>query len=110
MLPVYPVEALEENISGRVLLHAVIGLDGAVKDLRLIDGHPLLAPAAIEAVSQWRYKPTLLNGVGVEVATEVAVNFTLTPPPDEDDGKKRSGADARAGFTFPLSISGFLKR
>ncbi len=91
ILPVYPTEALEENIAGTVSLRAVIGLDGEVKDLRLIEGHPLLAPAAIEAVSQWRYKPTLLNGSKVEVITEIAVNFTITAPPEDesDDRKKR---------------------
>ena len=89
VVPSYPLEALEQNISGEVLLNAIIGVDGAVKDLRLIEGHPLLAPAAIEAVSQWRYKPTMLNGAKVEVITEVVVNFRLNPPPEEEQDRRK---------------------
>jgi len=59
------------------VLHAVISKEGAIENLTLVSGHPMLAPAAIDAVKQWRYKPYLLNGEPVEVDTEVQVNFTL---------------------------------
>jgi protein TonB len=75
--PVYPPIARAHRISGVVRLEAVIATDGAVKNLRLIHGHPLLAPAAFEAVRQWRYTPTLLNGDPVEVVMQVDVNFVL---------------------------------
>jgi len=57
----------------------VIGRDGAVQNLEVISGHPLLVPAALDAVKQWVYKPTLLNGNPVEVITQIDVNFTLAP-------------------------------
>ncbi len=76
-LPVYPALARQARISGVVKLHALIGADGAIANLRLISGHPLLAPAAMEAVKKWRYQPTLLNGNPVEVDTEVSVTFAL---------------------------------
>lgn len=87
--PVYPPEAIQENISGRVSLEAIISRDGAIKQLTLKDGHPMLAPAAIEAVRQWRYKPTVLNGKTVEVQTVIEVIFNLIqPPPEELDPKE----------------------
>src|SRR5579872_14510 len=78
MKPNYPPLARQARIQGTVVLHAVIGKDGGIQNLTLISGHPMLAPAAIEAVKQWRYKPYLLNGEPVEVDTEVQVNFTLS--------------------------------
>jgi len=60
-----------------VVLQAVIGKDGTVRDLRVLSGHPLLAPPAMEAVKQWRYRPYLLNNEPVEVDTQINVNFTL---------------------------------
>lgn len=77
MRPQYPRLAVQARIQGTVVLQAVIGKDGTVQDLRLISGHPLLAPAAIEAVKQWRYRPYLLNNEPVEVDTQINVNFTL---------------------------------
>ena len=73
--PLYPKLASQAHIVGTVRLKAVIGRDGKVKDLTLISGQPLLIAAAEEAVKQWVYKPTLLNGVPVEVETEIAVHF-----------------------------------
>ena len=58
-------------------LDAVIGKDGTVQELRLISGHPLLVKAAMDAVKDWRYQPTLLKDESVEVATEIDVNFAL---------------------------------
>ena len=76
--PVYPPLAKQARIQGVVRLDAIIGKDGTMKDLRAASGHPLLVPAALEAVRQWVYKPTLLNGNPVEVVTVVDVNFTLS--------------------------------
>jgi periplasmic protein TonB len=75
--PVYPPLARQARIQGTVVLHAVISKDGSIEGLTLVSGHPMLAPAAIDAVKQWKYKPYLLNGEPVEVDTEVQVNFTL---------------------------------
>jgi periplasmic protein TonB len=75
--PVYPPLARQARISGTVVLRAVISKDGSIENLTLVSGHPMLAPAAIDAVKQWKYKPYLLNGEPVEVDTEVQVNFTL---------------------------------
>jgi len=65
------------SYSGTVILQATISKEGSIENLQLISGHPMLAPAAIEAVKQWKYKPYLLNGEPVEVETQVQVNFTL---------------------------------
>ena len=75
--PQYPPIAMQAHIQGTVVLQAVIGKDGTVQDLHLVSGHPMLAPAAIEAVKQWRYRPYRLNGEPVEVDTQINVNFTL---------------------------------
>jgi periplasmic protein TonB len=75
--PTYPPLARQARIQGTVILQATISKEGAIENLQLISGHPMLAPAAIEAVKQWKYKPYLLNGEPVEVETQVQVNFTL---------------------------------
>ncbi|PYX44925.1 MAG: energy transducer TonB [Acidobacteria bacterium] len=75
--PVYPPLARQARIQGVVVLQAQISKDGTIQNLQLISGHPMLAPAAIDAVKQWKYKPYLLNGEPVEVDTQVQVNFTL---------------------------------
>lgn len=77
--PVYPPLARQARVSGVVRLAAIIGTDGRIKNLRVASGHPLLVPAALDAVKQWIYQPTLLNGKAVEVITEIDVNFTLAP-------------------------------
>lgn len=76
--PAYPPLARQARIQGSVLLQAEISKEGTIQNLRLISGHPMLAPAAIEAVKQWRYKPYILNGEPVEVETQITVNFTLS--------------------------------
>ncbi len=76
--PNYPPLARQARIQGTVLLQAEISKDGTIENLRLINGHPMLAPAAIEAVKQWRYRPYMLNGEPVAVETQVQVNFTLS--------------------------------
>jgi protein TonB len=75
--PAYPPLARQARIQGVVVLQAQISKEGNIENLQLISGHPMLAPAAIEAVKQWKYKPYLLNGEPVEVDTQVQVNFTL---------------------------------
>src|SRR5215472_4099472 len=76
--PAYPPLARQARIQGTVVLQAEISKDGTIENLRLVSGHPMLAPAAIEAVKQWRYKPYFLNGEPVAVETQVQVNFTLS--------------------------------
>ncbi len=75
--PVYPPDAKAQRIQGVVKLQAVIGKDGKVENLQVLEGDPILAKAALEAVQQWQYQTTLLNGDPVEVLTEIDVNFTL---------------------------------
>jgi TonB family protein len=77
--PVYPDMARQARIQGVVRYNAVIGRDGRIVNLTLVSGHPLLVPAATDAVRQWLYQPTLLNGEPVEVVTQIDVNFTLSP-------------------------------
>jgi TonB family protein len=77
-LPVYPPEAKMARIQGVVKLSATIAKDGTIQNLEVIEGHPLLIQAALDAVKQWVYKPTLLNGQPAEVVTEIDVNFTLS--------------------------------
>ena len=75
--PEYPEMARMGRISGTVRLHAIVGKDGKIKQLEVISGHPLLAQAAVDAVRQWRYQQTLLNGEPVEVDTTIDVIFAL---------------------------------
>jgi len=75
--PIYPPLARQTRISGTVKLHAIIGKNGAVEQLQVVSGHPLLVQSALDAVRQWRYQPTLLNGDPVEVDTEIDVIFSL---------------------------------
>lgn len=76
--PVYPPLAKQARVQGTVRFSAIIGKDGTIQNLQLVSGHPLLVPAATDAVKQWVYKPTLLNGEPVEVITQIDVNFTLS--------------------------------
>jgi protein TonB len=75
--PVYPPLARQTRISGTVRLHAIISKQGSVESLEVLSGHPLLVRAAMDAVQQWKYKPTLLNGEPVEVDTTIDVIFSL---------------------------------
>lgn len=88
VLPVYPPEAVEQHVAGTVRLEAIIGTNGRVRNLHLVSGHPMLAPAAMAAVAQWEYRPTRLNGRVVEVVTLIEVNFNLTVL-DEKEMKRR---------------------
>jgi len=75
--PVYPPLARQARIQGNVVLHAIIDKDGRVGELQVISGHPLLVQSALEAVKNWRYQPTQLNGDPVEVDTTITVSFVL---------------------------------
>jgi protein TonB len=75
--PTYPPLARQARIQGTVVLAAVISKAGTIDNLRLVSGHPMLAGAAIDAVSQWRYRPYILNGDVIEVETQIMVNFVL---------------------------------
>jgi TonB family protein len=78
--PVYPDEARKARIDGLVRLHVIIAKDGTISQLELISGHPMLVQAAIDAVRQWVYQPTLLNGNPIEVDTVIDVYFRLNVP------------------------------
>jgi periplasmic protein TonB len=75
--PVYPPIAIQTRVQGVVVLEAIISKEGTIESLRVISGHPLLNQAALDAVKQWRYRPTLLNGSPVPVITNVTVSFNL---------------------------------
>ena len=76
--PIYPPLARSARIQGAVVLFASISKAGTIDNLRAISGHPMLIPAAIEAVSQWRYRPYILNNEPIEVETQITVNFLLS--------------------------------
>jgi protein TonB len=76
--PQYPPLARAARVQGDVVLSAVIDTNGQITNLQLVSGHPMLVPAAIAAVKQWRYKPYLLNGQPVEVETTITVIFSLS--------------------------------
>ncbi len=99
--PVYPPLAKQARLQGLVRLSAIIGTDGTVKSLDLVSGHPLLAPAAIEAVRQWVYQPTLLNGKPVEVMTQIDVNFAFA---EETAAKEAVSKGIEEGVTRPSLI------
>lgn len=77
VMPSYPLLAKQARIQGTVVLQAQISKNGSIENLKVVQGHPMLAPAAVEAVKQWKYKPYYLNGEPVEVDTLITVNFTL---------------------------------
>jgi protein TonB len=75
--PEYPPIAKTAHVSGAVVLHAIIGKDGTIRELQYVSGPPLLMKSAMDAVKEWRYKPTMLNGEAVEVDTIIDVVFSL---------------------------------
>ncbi len=77
--PRYPDDALQAKVQGAVVLDVVVDADGVPTDVQVSKGVPMLDAAAIEAVRQWRYEPTLMNGAPVPIAMTVTVNFTLDP-------------------------------
>ncbi len=77
VMPVYPELARQEHISGVVEIEGVVGVDGRIRELKVKSGHPLLIRAATDAVAQWLFRPTLLNGEAVEIVQTVVVRFNL---------------------------------
>lgn len=75
--PKYPFLAIQTKTQGTVRLHAIINRDGRITSLDAVSGHPLLVKAALDAVREWRYRPTLLNGEPVEIETSITVIFRL---------------------------------
>jgi protein TonB len=76
--PDYPLLARQVRVQGQVVLRAMISREGTIENLQVLSGHPMLIPAAVDAVRQWRYRPYVLNGEPVEVETQVTVNFVLS--------------------------------
>jgi TonB family protein len=81
--PIYPDAARKLRIQGAVAINVIVRKDGTVSVQNVGAGHPLLAPAAVEAVQQWRYEPTTVNGEPVDIQTKVYVVFALNNPPDQ---------------------------
>ena len=75
--PIYPTIARNTRISGKVELMGVLGTDGRIHEVKVLSGHPFLVKAAVDAVLQWVYRPTILNGTPVEVQAPITVNFIL---------------------------------
>ncbi|HTR45986.1 MAG TPA: TonB family protein [Verrucomicrobiae bacterium] len=90
--PVYPQIAKAAHVSGTVVLHVIVAKDGSIEKVEYVSGPPLLQQAAMDAVQQWKYTPTLLNGEPVEVDTTVQVVFTLgdAPAPDSQAGGQQA--------------------
>ncbi len=89
--PSYPKEARKKKIEGPVVLHAVVTLDGTLQDLTVVSGNPILADAALDAVRQWRYQPSKINGEPVEAQHEIVITFKKEK--DKDGGAVYLGAD-----------------
>jgi TonB family protein len=107
VMPVYPALARQAHISGTVVLHCIIGKDGSVQQLEFVSGPPLLMKSAMDAVRQWVYKPTLLNGKAVEVDTTVSVIFTLggdTTDSTTDHGEPPARPSAPVGSELETNI------
>ena len=75
--PEYPNIAITMHLSGTVQLRAIIGTDGAIQNIQVVSGNPILANAAVAAVKRWRYQPTRLSGKPVEVETLITVQFSM---------------------------------
>jgi TonB family protein len=76
--PVYPEPARQAQVQGTVILEVEVSKEGAVDTVKVISGHPLLIQAAVDAVKQWRYRPTLLNGAPMPIVSTINVNFPFT--------------------------------
>jgi TonB family protein len=97
--PAYPDDAKNQHIEGTIVLHVVIAHDGTVKEVSYVSGPDALKNAAVEAVRQWSYVPTLLNGEPVEVDTTVSVLFTLSGSDPSAPANAAAGAGAPASAT-----------
>jgi TonB family protein len=100
--PVYPPLARQARIQGTVVLSIVISKDGEVRDTKLVSGHPMLSPAAIEAVKQWRYKPYISDDKPVEVETIVRVGFKIADGPEVSSPRASQQDSASRGVVPQL--------
>lgn len=75
--PVYPPHAIRARVEGTVIIEAIIGKDGKIKDAKVTRSAPLLDQAAIEAIKKWEYEPPIINGAPAELILTVTVNFVL---------------------------------
>ena len=110
--PIYPQNALTAHVQGTVVLHVVVARDGIVLDVQYVSGPELLTGPAMDAVRQWRYAPTLLNGEPVEVDTNVSVVFAIgdskaAPPDEQDSAPKEIDPQFRADVMELLEIMKF---
>jgi len=76
--PIYPADAKSRHVTGTVLLHVIVAQDGSVQEIEVVSGPDELRQSAIDAVKQWRFKPTLLNGKPVEVDTKIQLVYNLS--------------------------------
>jgi TonB family protein len=76
--PSYPLLARQMKVQGSVILHALVGKDGVIQDLRVVSGPPILATAAQDAVRQWRFRPHFEGSDAVETQAKITVNFTIS--------------------------------
>jgi bla regulator protein blaR1 len=104
-VPDYPPLAKLAGIQGVVKLHALIAKDGTVQQLKVISGHPVLVQAATNAVSKWKYRPTLVNETPVQVATEINVNFPPTLAQEYDNGEYDTGEEYRTSAGHYVIVS-----
>jgi TonB family protein len=96
--PIYPAQAIQNNISGMVVLDVVIAKDGTVKNATVVSGDPILAESAIEAVKQRRYMSTLVNGLAVDVETTVSIDFAIK------NGAPSAGTNGATSPSLPSVI------
>jgi TonB family protein len=111
--PVYPQDAVEAHVSGVVIAEALVGKDGLVSNVRILKSISLLDQAAIDAVQQWEYQPTLLNGQPVPVILTVTVNFaavnespTAAPAPQPAGGMQSNLTVSPTGRVTPTTWNG----
>ncbi len=87
--PVYPAEAVTAGLTGRVEVEALISVQGLIRQVQVLSGDPLLVDSVVEAVKQWRYQPTTLNGNKVEVITRIEIFFKVSEPEEDPKGKRK---------------------
>jgi TonB family protein len=111
--PVYPPDAKAAGVEGRVRLEVVIGKDGTAKNIRSVEGNPELIPTAVDAVKQWMWEPTLMDGAAVDVLTHIDVNFTLADKPQaaassgiRADGTPKLVSSVRPDYPVALKRAG----
>jgi TonB family protein len=107
--PIYPAEARAQGIQGLVIIELTIGTEGRVTGARVLRAHPLLSQAALDAVTQWEYAPTLIGGKPVPVLMTVTVNFQLRGANLADAARPGAGgpfSECPDSTPLPLDLSG----